>query len=94
MYSRSRLKKPTPNCSTTSACGGACLRVNRCEAGGNKDATRMEIQVGQRVRRLRRAIYQEEAVYEDIKVERRKGIARVVVVPQADLHGGHDGGVE
>jgi len=43
---------------------------------------------------IRRAMYQEEAVYEDIKVQGRKLVTRVVVVPHTDLYGGQDCSVE
>ena len=46
------------------------------------------------VQHLGRATYQEEAVYKDIKEKGRKRVARVVVVPQADLHRCYDGCVE
>jgi hypothetical protein len=36
----------------------------------------------------------EEAVDEDIEAKGWEGVARVIIVPQADLHRGEEGGVE
>ena len=38
--------------------------------------------------------YHEEGVNDDVEVERREGVARVLVVPEANLHRHDDGRVE